>query len=197
MKFKLFLGFFFLSFFSCGENFLKLASELGEYSTQQFRDIEEMRKEASECDYEESCFKRRLDIFIRNVCSGEKYLERGFVSTNECERQYPYIFIEIFEQGKYVSVDAITASDNYKKAVERYERERDAIDDAEAYYNEAKREWKEAERRYCGYDYEDEDCQEAEEDWEYAQEDHAEAWEEYREARKDYEQAVKKHKDFF
>ena len=83
----------------CGENFLKLASEWGEYSTQQVKDIEEMRRQADSCDYEESCFREKLNDFIEGFCNREEYVKRGFISKNECERQYPYVFIKLFEQG--------------------------------------------------------------------------------------------------
>jgi len=177
---------------ACGENFLKLASEYGNYSTQQVRDIEEMRKLASDCNYDEKCFKRELDIFINRICDREEYEIRGFVSTTECERQYPYVFLTLFEQGKYASTDALQAIEDYKEAVKNYERERDNLSYAEEDYLEARREWLEAQGLKSNKKY-----RKATEDWEDAQDDYEEAWDDYREARKDYEKAIKEYNNFF
>ena len=189
---SLFLVSLFVILSGCGENFLKLASEYGGYSTQQVRDIEEMRKQADSCNYEEDCFRDSLNDFIGDVCGKEEYNKRGFVSTSECERQYPYVFIKLFEQGKYASVDGLQAIEDYKNAVADYERERDKIEEAEEDYELAKDEWGKAQRIT-----DEESYRKAEEDWEEAQDDYKDAWEDYKEAREDYESAVKIYKNFF
>lgn len=192
MKTFLFIFGSFLFLSSCGENFLKLASEYGEYSTQQVRDIEEMRKQADRCDYEEDCFRESLSYFIKEFCGKEEYMKRGFISTNECERQYPFVFIKIWEQGKYASVDGLQAVEEYKEALARYKKERDKIDEAEEDYQVAKNEWRRAQKITN-----EEDYLEAEDDWEDAEKEYEDAWEDYREAREDYERAVKSYNEFF
>ena len=176
---------------SCGENFLKLASEIGDYSTQQFRDIEQMRIAADRCNYEKECFKEEVNISIREFCRQGEFDKRGFISKNECERQYPYVFLKIFETGKYTSVEGIQAVEDYREAVRKYEEELQKIEEAEEDLEEAKEEWEEAQR----YENE-EDYEEVKEDWEEAQRDYDEAWEDYRDEWRDYDKAKREYTSF-
>ena len=176
---------------SCGENFLKLASEIGNYSTQQFRDIEEMRKVADRCDYEKKCFKEEVDIFIRELCTDGEYNKRGYISENECERQYPYVFLKLFDAGKYASIDGIQAEEKYREAKKKYEEALKDIEDEDDDYKRAKEDWEDAQK-----DYEEQDYENAKEDWEDAQKDYDEAWEDYNEAWEDYEKAKNEYTSF-
>ena len=173
---------------SCGENFLQLASEVGDYSTQQFRDTEQIRKMADSCNYEKTCFTEELDPFIREFCKEGEYNKRGFISENECNRQYPFVFLQLFESGKSTSIEGIQARDEYREAVNEYEKELEKWEEAEADWKQAKRDWEEAQ--------EYEDDEEARKDLEEAQEDYNEAWEDYDEAWKTYDKAKKNNKSF-
>ena len=179
---------FILCIGACGENFLKLASEMGNYSTQQFRDIEQIRKEADRCDYEKECFKKEVENVIKEFCKLEEYDKRGFISERECERQYPYIFLKLFEKGKWASVEGLQAEDEMKVAAREYDEDLADYKQAKRDYDRAWKDWQDGQDYDNDQDYKEarEDWEDAEEDWEEAKEDYEDAWEKYEKARKAY-----------
>ena len=191
MKNSFFLLFLYAFILSCGESFLQLASEVGDYSTQQFRDTEQIRKMADSCNYEKTCFTAGLDPFIREFCKDEEYNKRGFISENECKRQYPYVFLQLFESGKYASIEGIKARDEYREALNEYEKELEKWEDVKEDWRQAQSDWEEAQEYENDEEYED-----AQRDWEDAKEEYDEAREEYDEAWKIYDKAKKKYKGF-
>ena len=175
---------------SCGQSFLKLASEVGDYSTQQFRDIEQARKIASQCDYKKECFKEELSPLTEEFCRLEEYSKRGFISEKECNRQYPYVFFKLFEEGKYTSVEWLNAREKHQKALQKYEKELEYFDEAKEEWDQAQEDWREAVRRYeegsRGYEKAKEYFDEAGKDYDGAVEDYEEAWEDYEKAKREY-----------
>lgn len=218
MKSFVFLISLFVVLSGYGENLLNSASEQEEWSAQKVRDAEEIRRQAESCDYEESCFLEKLNYCIEDFCSREKYVKRGFISRNECESQYPYVFLKLFEQGIWSGLQVI---EDYKLAVAIYEGERYIINEAKEeyedhryelkdaikYYEEAKENYKDA-KYHSDYEdaYEDEEkeLEDAVEERRYAEDDYMDAKYNYRDAKANYQaakdnyqEAVRVYKDFF
>lgn len=54
------------------------------------------------CNHNEKCFDKELKSFIKEFCEKEAYKRRGFVSEEECKKQYPPVFFQMFESGNFL-----------------------------------------------------------------------------------------------
>ncbi len=132
-----------------------------------------LRQIHSDCDYDESCFKKEAEEYIEGkVCQRGAFQDYGFVSLKECDRASLALADAV--SGGALNSGQASLSKEAEKALEDLNEAEDDLDDARGDFDEA-----------------EEDLKDAEDDLRRAGRD----GENYAQIRKDYDEAYDSYRD--